>query len=147
VRIGANPARAVAILLSATLALLAGGCATAPPDPRPLYVRPKLPDSQVAKIKGTSGFGGGHYVDEVDGARVKVNFAWSVTVLPGEHTIKISTGRSTYNGPGLGGESATRTVSFTYNFEAGHQYKLVTKGTGWQLVLKDETAGKPIPIE
>jgi hypothetical protein len=113
-------ARAGLLLSAAYFAACGGGCAA--PDPRPTYVTPKLSTGELATLKCDWHFN----VTEVDGARVPeppVTFYFApggtVKVAPGERTIGVAydDGGNTYG-----------SRRFTYNFQAGHVYKIGPPG-------------------
>ena len=134
----------VAAILIASLALC--GCASGPKLPK--YVEPKLPDEQVAVIRGHGGTtvmtvdnqevsGSGMYMHNWGGNKVKL--------LPGRHTLTILNATSS---GGAMNRTREREVNITHHFEAGHKYKIGPKSLfDRTILLHDETTDQPITIE
>ena len=113
-------ARAGLWLCATYVAAVATGCAA--PDPRPVYATPKLAAAELATLKCDWHVN----VTEIDGARIPdppVTFYFApgntVKVAPGERTIGVS-----YDDGG----NAYGSRRFTYNFQAGHVYKIGRPG-------------------
>jgi hypothetical protein len=132
--------------LCCALALIAvAGCASGPNLPD--YVEPKLPPDKSASLEGF----GAAYVTIVDNAKAPgslirmSNFGGnSVKLTPGRHRITVAQSDSNRF------SMTTHTVAFTYDFKAGHVYRVGPSNRfnpfNRQLSLHDDTTDTAVDI-
>jgi hypothetical protein len=117
------------------VAFVVAGCGS---DPRPKYVAPRLPDSELATITGVKTLFKHYYIGEVDGAKVQDQEApfytagSSVKVLQGERRLMV------FANAGAGQAQWT----FVHPFEAGHAYTVGPAPAGGPLCVKDKGTGQ-----
>jgi len=139
------------------LSCIAGGCAKKGPK----YTAPKLPDSEVAVVKGSWGT----TIEKIDGANVDSPFrigpafmsSHSVRVDPGERLMIVYVDWSDQQAQpwqsGLSlnvkaGKAVRQTYYFSFRFDKGHVYEFSPASmTDNRLKVADKTTNQTLYIE
>jgi hypothetical protein len=126
-------------VLAGLLLAAVAGCGRK--DARPKYVAPSLSASEAATLKANNDY----WIEEIDGAvtkrpgmKVVVQPGNTVKVTPGEHRVVVSKSGTDYLVQQGGGSNFWR---FSYNFRAGHTYKLGGAGVGKGIKITDTNTG------